>query len=85
MWKLQSSEIWGTFVSISYTRENSDEVMDDAMFLYVDDEIEIKIVFYDKGERFSMRHVIDRRIVHNDEQELQNLWNDTYRHGRFDQ
>ena len=85
MWNLRDAKVYHTFVSLSYVRENPVEGWDGLLFLFVEDtKTEIRIVYHDDGVKYAMRLTVDRVIVHSESKDIQNLWNEVYRHGEFE-
>ena len=85
MWRLYNTQVFHTFVCVSYVKYNPNEYGDDLLKMYVEDNItEVRIVFEDKGVKYAMRLKVDRSIVHSENKDIQNLWNQVYRHGEFE-
>jgi len=92
MFKLETAEIWNSFVSFTYTRESPHgETFPDRMYLTIDhseisDEnmIEGQIVFHVKGETFVVNHTFPRRIISDDPEVLLGVWKEIYLNGSFE-
>lgn len=85
MWNLYNAQVFHTFVCLSYVRSNPDELGDDLLTIYVEDrKTEVRIVYHDKGVKYAQRLTMDRSIVHSENKDIQNLWNQVYSHAEFE-